>query len=726
MKTHQPLTENHHSPLAAPARSGAPNMAPPNTMNLKSRTIKRMNRFSFAATLGLVVFAAMGHAGPLDTWTWRNSIPAPFMLNAIVYGDGQFLAVGESGLVVTSSDGTNWDLRPSGSQSYLDGIAYGNDKFVAIGYDYSVDQDTILTSVDGINWVQRHLATQTFPEGVVYGNGKFVAVNADALLTSADGTNWTQSKASTNDGFSCIAFGQGEFVAADSSSSSVLTSTDGINWVVRQVGTNTEFQSIAYGNGQFVGALGSALATSSDGANWVLRQTGTNAWLRTIGFGNGQFVVAGYDSSLGEDITLTSTDAVNWVQHRLGLLDGLSAIAYGNGQFVAAGGIILTSADGASWTQQGDPDGVLKGIAYGNGQFVAVGRSYPDTANNVMSSADGVSWSRRQTITNVSLNAITYGEGQFVAVGFDYSSDGGYPLGGAILTSTDAVNWVQRQARLTNALNSVVYGNGLFLATSVYDGFQERSDILTSTDGLNWVESQSSPPPAALEAVTYGIGQFVAVGDGPIWASIDGSNWVGRQVALDAGQHLHDIAYGKGQLVAVGGHVGRDNLISDDDPDGIILTSTDGTNWVHQSWPDHHMFVHVAYGGGLYVATDYAGGVISSVDGIDWVQRVWSNRGVGWQSAIAYGNGHFVTVGERNAILESGIISTLALTSDISSGRLSLSLEGPVGLAYTIQSSADLVSWQIVTNITSVQPTTVISDAQLSASKRLFYRAYTQ
>jgi hypothetical protein len=53
-------------------------------------------------------------------------------------------------------------------------------------------------------------------------------------------------------------------------------------------------------------------------------------------------------------------------------------------------------------------------------------------------------------------------------------------------------------------------------------------------------------------------------------------------------------------------------------------------------------------------------------------------------------------------------------------------LEGPTGLAYTIQSSTDLISWQTVTNITSVQPTTVILPAPSAASDHRFYRAYSQ
>ena len=51
-------------------------------------------------------------------------------------------------------------------------------------------------------------------------------------------------------------------------------------------------------------------------------------------------------------------------------------MTYGNGRFVAVGedGTILTSPDGVSWTRRtSGTSNRLEGVAYGNGLFVAVG-----------------------------------------------------------------------------------------------------------------------------------------------------------------------------------------------------------------------------------------------------------------------------------------------------------------------------------------------------------------
>ena len=68
-------------------------------------------------------------------------------LNDITYGNSTFVAVGNSGNILTSSDGTSWDNRTSGTSNDLYGVTYENSTYVATG-----ENGTILTSSDGITW----------------------------------------------------------------------------------------------------------------------------------------------------------------------------------------------------------------------------------------------------------------------------------------------------------------------------------------------------------------------------------------------------------------------------------------------------------------------------------------------------------------------------------------------------------------------------------------------
>ena len=131
----------------------------------------------------------------------------------------------------------------------------------------------------------------------------------------------------------------------------------------------------------------------------------------------------------------------------------------------------------------------------------------------------------------------------------------------------------------------------------------------------------------------------------------------------------------------------------------------------------------IAYGNGQFVAVGVAGTIVTSADGVNWLLRQSGTQIV--LNAIAYGNGHFVAVGDHGTILQSGSIITLSITPNVATGLLSLSLEGPTGRDYTIQTSTDLISWRNLTKITNAQPKNVILDAP-AASDHVFYRAYSQ
>ena len=60
------------------------------------------------------------------------------------------MAVGFSGNILTSSDGSSWDNRTSGTSNGLYGVTYGNSTFVAVG-----DNGTILASPDGTTWASK-------------------------------------------------------------------------------------------------------------------------------------------------------------------------------------------------------------------------------------------------------------------------------------------------------------------------------------------------------------------------------------------------------------------------------------------------------------------------------------------------------------------------------------------------------------------------------------------
>jgi len=71
-----------------------------------------------------------------------------------------------------------------------------------------------------------------------------------------------------------------------------------------------------------------------------------------------------------------------------------------------------------SWTKR-TSEKPLRGVTYGNGIFVAVGYDI------ILTSTDGVTWTKQTSGTSKELRGVTFGNNTFVAVG----------LNGTILTS---------------------------------------------------------------------------------------------------------------------------------------------------------------------------------------------------------------------------------------------------------------------------------------------------
>jgi hypothetical protein len=119
--------------------------------------------------LFLFMIASQVFACSLDHWWVRNES----YINGIVYANNTFVAVaaGDNGTVLTSPDGRLWTERWSRAGYYFYGIARGNKTFVAVGW-----AGAILTSPDGLTWTERSTGTEHGLFGVVHANKTFVAV----------------------------------------------------------------------------------------------------------------------------------------------------------------------------------------------------------------------------------------------------------------------------------------------------------------------------------------------------------------------------------------------------------------------------------------------------------------------------------------------------------------------------------------------------------------------
>jgi hypothetical protein len=73
---------------------------------------------------------------------------------------------------------------------------------------------------------------------------------------------------------------------------------------------------------------------------------------------------------------------------------------------------------------------------------------------------------------------------------------------------------------------------------------------MTSSDGVSWTKQTSGiPKNVNLMGVGYGNGEFVAVSTGPLFASLDGSNWTGH---ASSPEQLSVVGYAGNHFIGVG------------------------------------------------------------------------------------------------------------------------------------------------------------------------------
>lgn len=256
--------------------------------------------------------------------------------------------------------------------------------------------------------------------GVAYGNNIWVTVGNGYRATSVNGSSWT-SAAVTNSYYfqTSVAFANGIFIAA--SQLGVSTSTNGSSWTNQLLGPAQNLSGLTYGNGTWVilndrflnNDFLAFMISTTNGAGWQQVLTGIPyAQPTSIVFGNGKFVAVGYGG-----LVATSTNGTTWTQENLGSTSdvGLIAVTYNNNKFVAVtnSGKAYSSVDGTTWTKVGVTVNALYGVSFGNGVFVAVG-----AAGSIYTSPDALTWTRRTwTGPNTDFEDVAFGNSRFVAVG---------------------------------------------------------------------------------------------------------------------------------------------------------------------------------------------------------------------------------------------------------------------------------------------------------------------
>ena len=183
-----------------------------------------------------------------DGYNWINIkhsnlfYPSNYMkIEEIKVLNDKIFGIGANGTIFTMNDDLTWNSHKSlwnkwnkQYSSFQEGIAYGNGKYVVIGWEFS-DENSFTVSDDGGDWDYYNYGKVFHGSlwGITYGMGIFVAVGGGGhIFVSEDGINWGPANFVDRITLHDVIFANNAFIAVSSNLSKKRTiiSEDGVNW----------------------------------------------------------------------------------------------------------------------------------------------------------------------------------------------------------------------------------------------------------------------------------------------------------------------------------------------------------------------------------------------------------------------------------------------------------------------------------------------------------------
>lgn len=169
----------------------------------------------------------------IDTWSVPIISGANETVNGVAYSNGVWIAVGDAGQILTSTNnGLNWTVDRNTTSLDLYDIGYWG-KWIIVG-----NNGNVWTREDGqLAWTNYSVGTADSLRSVGYANSEFIVVgNRGAIATSLDGTSWRYSdkfttsilNGITSDATTPVAVGTGGTILTQSA-------TYTVDWAIRNI-----------------------------------------------------------------------------------------------------------------------------------------------------------------------------------------------------------------------------------------------------------------------------------------------------------------------------------------------------------------------------------------------------------------------------------------------------------------------------------------------------------
>lgn len=559
-------------------------------------------------------------------------------IRAMAANDTMVVAVGDAGIVYSTSNGHDWTRQREGSPNdALIDITWTGTEFIAVGFS-----GTLLRSPDGITWTFFGPGTQSHLNGVAASDTLMVAVGSGGMMfSSTDGDIWDSLASFGSITFNDIVYADEMWVAC-ASGGKIFRSIDGLNWEA-QVSVflpTLTFSAITRTDSLFfVAAIdissGSAnrcsIYSSPDGDAWFVREALPAWYLHDIFWTGNEIITVGegtnYHLGFPDGLLFSSTDGEVWTSHPVDAPFTLYAAGQIGTELIVAGGDgYILSGTSPQAMQIRASRAFMAGVIWDGTRFVAVTQR-----GTVMFSNDGDLWEEYHSSVATRFQRLAYS-------GDRYATLGGLGEANTVYMSDDGRTWLEAISSGSDFLTDINYANNKLLACG------ENGIIFIGGDIVGaWGFVGDS---VTLTSVLWDGSRYLASSIDQVYTSDDGGTWINLTdtVSTENLPTISRMIWTGEQYVAVG-----NLMLPQAGLGGYVSTSPDAVIWTRHDLGQMPLLYDIAFDGTDYIICGRGGQLLTSKNAVDWevVESLTENDLLD----IAVGDGKIVIVGEKRTVL---------------------------------------------------------------------------
>lgn len=605
-----------------------------------------------------------------STIGWTNIFGG--YLNSIASKGEGFVVVGTDGAVLYSSNGINWISQISNTVENLNGVTanYSFNLYLACG-----NEGTFVYSTDGKEWTVGTSSSTVDFYAIACSATRAVAVGATGtIVTSSDGMTYGTVTSPTTNDLSSVVFDGSKFIAVGDGGT-VIYSSDGLTWSTATIDTTENLNGVNYNS-----ATGDIIIV---GDNGIVKMTDNLTDWSTVDVGStGNLNSVCYNSYLtkyiicGDDGTLITGIGSEWILQNANSNVDFTAVYFSADlglNFISGQGFLARSANETGWiTCISIADTQLYDIIYiaEKGLYIASG-----TNGYIFVSENAENWEVINIGIDVDIYVLVYNSNVIVGTGTNGTTiisyngrtwikviDGTLPITYFLMVDSNTYLTTENGDRIityTNELAGSLYGMCYSTKNNSFIAVGDEGKITSSVNGSVWTQ-QNRVTENTLRDIVDG-DMVVAVGDsGTIIISTDSVNWILVTTTFDFNIRAVTSSPTRTKYVAVG-------------ENGYIVTSKDGVKWDLYRIQSHANLNAVCYSRAYsqFLAVGDNGTIVRSVDGQSWITST-SGTSQNYESVIYMQEiAKYIAVGNKGTIMTSytasstNMINCLSPNSDV-------------------------------------------------------------